>query len=80
VKNASSSEGSFEGNVASDNGSLRIVPKLHSGWPKLNEAALKFGKKIDIAAEQKERMIETGFVDVEDKCFRGNKTDELLGI
>ena len=36
----------------------------------LNEASLKFGKKVNVAHEQKQFMIDVGFVDVKDDIYK----------
>lgn len=36
----------------------------------MNEASVKFGKKLDVTKEQKQYMIDAGFVDVRDDAYK----------
>lgn len=44
-------------------------------WQKVvNDASLLYGKKFNIAEEQKQRLIDAGFVDVKDDTYKVRET------
>ncbi|RMJ28405.1 Methyltransferase [Aspergillus sp. HF37] len=54
----------------SDDDSTQNAPNL-AEWMKLqNEACHKFGKEIDIARHHKQRMTDTGFVNVREEAYK----------
>ncbi|PGH17407.1 hypothetical protein AJ80_04863 [Polytolypa hystricis UAMH7299] len=59
-----------EGWVQSEDGTENRAPTVMEWQERINEASDKFGKRYNIAAEQKQRMIDAGFVDVKDDVFK----------
>ncbi|EER23068.1 hypothetical protein D8B26_004369 [Coccidioides posadasii str. Silveira] len=60
----------FEALVTSDDDSKDRVPFVDQFQTKCNEAAAKFGKKIDQAPNHKQRVINAGYVDVRSDVFK----------
>lgn len=56
--------------MTSDDDSKNRVEFVNQWQTLCNEAALKFGKAIDIAPTLKQRMIDAGFVDVEEVAIK----------
>lgn len=46
----------------------------------MHEAATRFGKRINVAAEQEELMHSAGFVQVEEQIFKVSKPNMLINI
>jgi len=56
--------------VASDDDTIEKAVEVIKWFNLVNEASVKFGKKLDIAKEQKQYMIDAGFVDVRDDVYK----------
>jgi ubiquinone/menaquinone biosynthesis C-methylase UbiE len=56
--------------VFSDDGTDEKAVDIKKWFSLLNEASLKFGKKLSVAQEQKQLMIDAGFVDVRDDVYK----------
>lgn len=61
----------YEAWLRSDDDSINQTGKTLLQWIELvDEASMKFGKKVNIAGLQKQYMIEAGFVDVRDDVYK----------
>jgi Methyltransferase domain len=61
----------FEGWIYSaDDSELERAPYVKKWLELLDEASLKFGKKLNVAQEQKQHLIDTGFVNIRDDVYK----------
>ncbi|EKG20592.1 Methyltransferase type 11 [Macrophomina phaseolina MS6] len=60
----------YEGRLASDDGSLERAPFLKRWEAVMDEASSKFGKRFDVAEQQKRFLEDAGFVDVRDDVYK----------
>jgi SAM-dependent methyltransferase len=56
--------------MSSDDGTLEKATAIKEWLHKLNEASIKFGKRLNIAMEQKQNIINAGFVNVHEDVFK----------
>jgi ubiquinone/menaquinone biosynthesis C-methylase UbiE len=56
--------------IDSDDDTVEQATGARKWFDLLNEASLKFEKKLDVAKEQKQYMIDAGFVDVKDDVYK----------
>ncbi len=60
----------YEGWCTSDDDTLNNAPSVYKWQSLINEASIKFGKKVNEAATHKQRLIDAGFVDVQDDVYK----------
>ncbi len=57
--------------IFSDDDTLNETGKATKQWVELlDEASIKFGKRLNVASQHKQRMIDAGFVDVQDDIYK----------
>ena len=59
----------FELEFRSNNGSLEAAVSLRKWQDEIKEASIKFGKRLNVAAMQKQMMSDAGFVDVTEYVY-----------
>jgi trans-aconitate methyltransferase len=62
----------FETVATSDDGTIENAVHFTEWQKNLNEAAVKFGKELNVADTHKQRLIDAGFVDVVDVVHKVN--------
>jgi hypothetical protein len=60
----------YEVRIKSDDNSINNAKWIVEWLQLLNEASVKFGKKLNVAEMQKQYMIDAGFVDVHDDIYK----------
>ena len=60
----------YEVQIKSDDNTINDAKWIVEWQQLLNEASVKFGKKLIVAEMQKQYMIDAGFVDVHDDIYK----------
>lgn len=60
----------YEVRIKSDDDTINDAKWIVEWQQLLNEASVKFGKKLNVAEMQKQYMIDAGFVDVHDDIYK----------
>jgi hypothetical protein len=72
----------YEVQVKSDDDTINDAKWVVEWLQLLNEASVKFGKKLNVAKMQKQYMIDAGFVDVHDDIYKvcAGLVDRLVAL
>jgi uncharacterized UPF0146 family protein len=72
----------YEVQIKSDDDTINDAKWIVEWQKLLNEASVKFGKKLNVAEMQKQYMIDAGFVDVHDDIYKvcASLVDRLVAL
>jgi ubiquinone/menaquinone biosynthesis C-methylase UbiE len=66
--------------VDSDDDTVQKAGKVSEWFSRVVEASVKFGKRMDVAQDQKQHMIDAGFVDVRDDIYKVCLLPLVIGL
>jgi hypothetical protein len=70
----------YEAWISSDDDSIDNAPYVKRWQELCDEASIKFGKRLNVAHEQKQRLTDAGFTDVRDDIYKVCSDLEVFSI